>query len=202
MSTKRYILLQKDLLFAKKLLSLNYEVCGNFRLKSNNILHLDISDEGEPIRQGERGSCISTNVWMNWHTHPYMVLPWPSTEDIFKILFDRKDDPILWGSLIFTEWGVWEIYSTQKDSVSNIQEGEEEWTQYTSDALYSDLGLDNDIPVPSINESKPYIINYIRKWKERFNYLGLEITLTDWNSISKDYVFKTGLATVKPPLIK
>jgi hypothetical protein len=192
---------QKDIEQVKRYLTLDHEICGlirPIRRNDSSVLGLNITDRGESIEPGERGSCVSTNVWMNYHTHPRLVLPWPSTEDVFKILYDREDDPVLWGCLIFTEWGVWELYAPKKESVSQIHHKEKEWTQETSDVLYYDLNLERQKRLPSLKEAQTYVLKYIKKWKTRFRNLGLQMTLTSWSRIQGGYTFRTGLGQVPP----
>lgn len=185
---------------AKKALDLDYEVCGIIRpLKRNkSVLGLDITDLGEKIKLGERGSCISTNVWLNYHTHPHMVLPWPSTEDVFKILYDRGSDPVLWGCLIFCQWGVWEIFSSKKEAANVIDASFEAWTQKTSDALYHQLNMDTLNAVPPLRIAKKYVLRYIEKWEKRFAHLDLQMMLIPWNSISGDYYFYSQIMNIPP----
>lgn len=187
---------------AKSQLKLSKEICGIIRPISKKDpwkLGLDITDEGDDIKPNERGSCVTTNVWMNYHTHPYVVLPWPSTEDIFKILYKRDPDPKLWGCLIFTEWGIWEIYSPKKIDVNVIYSEIDDWTDFTSDELFYALNLDDEIKVADISEpnTKRAVNAYIQKWKSKYKDLGLEIKLTDWKTIPNSYTFKTGLKKVQ-----
>lgn len=200
MQTSRYIP-KKYLKQAQKDLSLSYEICGLIRpvsKKRDDVLGLKVTNEGEYIKHGNRGSCVSTNVWMNYHTHPYRVLPWPSTEDVFKILYDRGHDPVLWGCLIFTEWGVWEIYCPKKENVEDIDKDYTSITQETSDRLYNDIDLFNRDTIPSLDEVKSQVTDYIKLWKKKYKSYNLEITLTAWEAIPSNYAFKTNLKQVPP----
>jgi len=182
----------------KEKLSAKSEICG-IVVPKDDILELKYLDVGPLIRDGERGSCRSTNIWINFHTHPFVVYPWPSTEDVFKILYDRESEPILWGSLIFTEWGIWELYSPTKITRNTLDEMFEWWTVNASDKLYFDLELDKNKQVPPANQVIDQIQDYLDLWNEGFGEIGVEITLTFWEDIDSDYSLQTGLSDIPFP---
>nr|QBK92315.1 MAG: hypothetical protein LCPAC304_06620 [Pithovirus LCPAC304] len=176
----------------------NAEICGVVvpSSRSKNILELDSRDIGPKIKDGKRGSCRSTNVWINFHTHPLVVWPWPSTEDMFQVLYDRHHNRRkgeLWGSLIFTEWGIWEIYAPKKFSRKELDATKEWWTVHTSDKLFFALDLDQNPTVPSFHKVHEPLQNYLNLWGDHFGPFGFEVTLTDWNDIRGDYYLQTGL---------
>lgn len=176
------------------------EICGVVVPSSldSDILELESLDVGPYIHDGERGSCRSTNVWINFHTHPLVVLPWPSTEDVFKILYDRERQPVLWGSLIFTEWGIWELFSSHKVPRHELDEMEDWWTTNASDKLFYALQLDETPQVPHLNTIHKPLQSYLDLWGQSFRNLGFEMTLTDWKDIVGDgnYYLQTGLQDV------
>lgn len=174
------------------------EICGIVAPSSSDkdILELKSLDNGPYIHDGERGSCRSTNIWINYHTHPLVVWPWPSTEDIFKVLVDRGDRPVLWGSLIFAEWGIWEIFSHHKVPRRKLDEKEEWWTVNASDELFYALKLDEKPKVPLLSTVHKPLQSYVDLWGEAFDDLGFRITLTDWKDIPGDYYLQTGLQDV------
>jgi hypothetical protein len=181
----------------KQTLKKNHEICGICIGKDGDILELEYIDNGPPIEKGEVGSCRSTNKWINFHTHPTIVWPWPSTEDVFKVLRKRDGKP-LYGSLIFTEWGIWEIYAANKVEDSYLTEIEESWTQYTSDKLFYDLELTPKSKPPAFSKASEHIISYLDKWSEIFWDIGLDICLTSWNGLEQDqsYQLQTELSTL------
>jgi len=175
------------------------EICG-IVIPGNNELELQGLDVGPYIKDGERGSCRSTNVWINFHTHPMYVWPWPSTEDVFKVLYDHgAQKPVLWGSLIFTEWGVWEIHSPTKIFPDDLNEDFEWWTVNASDKLFFDLNLSKRKTAPSSQEAEKYIREYVNLWNDAFGPLGFEMQITFWENIPGDYTLQTGLASVPLP---
>jgi len=182
----------------KKKLDARSEICG-IVVPGSDILELKSLDVGPHIHDGERGSCRSTNIWINFHTHPFVVYPWPSTEDVFKILYDRGSSPVLWGSLIFTEWGVWELYSPTKIPQDTLDEMFEWWTVNASDKLFFDLGLDQKKQIPQAQQVVKQIQDYLDLWNEGFGELGVEITLTFWEDIEHDYLLQTGLSEIPYP---
>jgi len=174
------------------------EICGIVVPSSSDkdILELKSLDNGPYIHDGERGSCRSTNIWINYHTHPLVVWPWPSTEDVFKVLADRGTNPELWGSLIFTEWGIWEISSHRKISRRKLDEKEEWWTTNASDELFYALKLDENPKVPPLSTVHKPLQSYVDLWGEAFGDLGFLITLTSWDDIQGDYYLQQGLQDV------
>lgn len=183
----------------KDKLSINREICGIIIPSHINSgkLELESRDLGPKIEDGDRGSCKSTNVGLNFHTHPLVVWPWPSTEDMFIVLSDRGPLTTLWGSLIFTEWGVWEIFAPQKFPKETLEKVKEWWTVNASDVLYYDLKLDQDSNVPHLENSRNFIQKFVDMWGSEFGDSGLEIALTGWDSIDGDYYLQTGLNGVK-----
>jgi len=196
----RYIS-SEELLIIKEKLNKRREICG-IVIPGNEELVLEFRDRGPYINNGDRGSCKSTNVWINFHTHPYVTLPWPSTEDIFKVLENRKG-PILWGSLIFCEWGIWEIYSSGKIDKKYLDKILQEWTTNTSDELFRDLDLRDFVENPGANGAIPELENvhkpvksFLDKWGNGWEEYGLEITITDWKDVPGYYPLQTGLKNV------
>lgn len=184
----------EDLLYLKERLEERREICG-IVFQGEGELQLQSRDIGPYISNGERGSCKSTNVWINFHTHPYITLPWPSVEDIFKVL-ESRSGPILWGSLIFCEWGIWEIYSPEKVSRRYLDSVQKEWTENASDKLFYDLGLKEDFEVPDLKEVHGPLQTFLNKWYVGWKDTGLEITLTDWRDVPGHYPLQTGLQQV------
>lgn len=170
------------------------EICGIvIPERTHGVLKLDFRDFGPVVKDGERGSCRSTNSGLNFHTHPYIVWPWPSTEDMFNILYSRDQQKELWGSLIFTEWGIWEIYGPTKFSRNMLNKDKEWWNVNASDKLFFALGLDENALVPPLKEVLTPIREWMALWDEEFGESGLQITLTGWDKIKNNYYLQTNI---------
>lgn len=175
-----------------------YEICGIVLIDTQNpeILELESKDYGPQIKNGDRGSCRSTNVGLNFHTHPKMVWPWPSTEDMFNVLYQRNQKSVLWGSLIFTQWGIWEIYAPTKFSRDDLNKTKDWWDQNVSDKLYFALKLDKDPTVPPLKRILKPLQTYLNAWGDAYGDSGMEITLAAWEDIKGDYYLQTSLRTI------
>ena len=108
------------------------EYCGNCVI-SNNMVSLNLDNKliGDVVNG--RGTCrYEEHSNILWHTHPLTSRPWPSGEDIEKMIKPRpgiENDKIPVVSLIFTKWGIWQIvvpmYSKKnidKKTVKNISD--------------------------------------------------------------------------------
>lgn len=96
------------------------EFCGNLRKESssNENLKLYHIKEGDTIEYSPgkfRGTCeheVVTSII--FHTHPSIAYPYPSVEDILKVL---KNYNRIVRSVIATRWGVWDIKNTEKSNI-------------------------------------------------------------------------------------
>lgn len=193
----------KDLVFTK-----NREYCGKMVSPNTTIdlkrrnLRLEITNEGPVIDDTIRAQCEQQNTPLIWHTHPKVkgVLPWPSTEDVFAILSDNEVDvqgnfnfkTNRLGSLIFTEWGIWEIVAPQKVYVSALQNLYAGFNKM-SDMFYFDVvNLQNkqvkdvDIVIANINGYIQGWINTFDDGKGRF-----EMYFTPWSDIGDTFKLKS-----------
>lgn len=118
------------------------EYCGNCVI-SNNMVSLNLDNKLIGSVVNGRGTCqYQEHSNILWHTHPLTSRPWPSGEDIEKMIKSRPDienDKIPVISLIFTKWGIWQIVvpmngkgDIDKKTVENItntgwQIFEEKW---------------------------------------------------------------------------
>lgn len=100
------------------------EYCGNcyYTNDPSNYIRLNLGNMITGGVVGDRGICILkeySNIL--WHTHPLTSRPWPSGEDIAKIIKSRPDtefDKIPIVSLIFTKWGIWQIASASDNKIN------------------------------------------------------------------------------------
>lgn len=90
-----------------KLLPLEYEVCGV--LENDEELLPVILAKGR-LRNG-RKSCLARNDRYIFHTHILGDKGYPSAEDYIQVL---KAGSSVRTSVIFTEWGIWEIGFSKK----------------------------------------------------------------------------------------
>jgi hypothetical protein len=188
---------RKDCQRLYKYLDLDAEICGVcVPPTAGPYLQLSDRDQGPTIREGERGSCRSTNRWINYHTHPRLSKPWPSVEDVFNVLYERPPAENLWRSLIFTEWGIWEIYSPRCYDPDWLDEQLEWWKQHVSYRLYWDLFPHPKSPVPPYAQARPAIEEFARSWRQKFGPQGLEIVLTPWSEIKNGYTLVSSLCKI------
>jgi hypothetical protein len=108
------------------------EYCGNCVISNNMVsLNLDNKFIGDVVNG--RGTCrYEEHSNILWHTHPLTSRPWPSGEDIDKMIKPRpgiENDKIPVVSLIFTKWGIWQIVVPMhskriidKNTVKNISD--------------------------------------------------------------------------------
>lgn len=87
------------------------EICGNFKLnKQNNSLYIDGMNYGswEDMDDGRKRQRCTRNYdgWIGYHSHPASVLPYPSYEDIHRVLMTNG----IYMDLLITSWGIWIIY--------------------------------------------------------------------------------------------
>lgn len=169
----------QDIQTILELMELKVEACG-FLLLEDNILYIDsISNDTD---KKDRASCtLSKYTEIIWHTHPFNHKSYPSTEDVLKILKLRKDNlPKI--SLIFTTWGIWQLYAGKKDYITiNL----DKYIQKELDRLYFntekgrakfDLFIQNQIDT------------FIKNIEELCEKYDLHIKFTYWKEIENDHV--------------
>jgi len=178
----------------------NYEVCGALIPfpNSQNLVDAAFVERGPDIEPGVRASCNLPNSLVNWHTHPRVsgTLPWPSMEDVFKVISGPEivDGIVLYpattvGTLIFTDWGVWEISSKYKLPVQNFTREMVDKFKRLSDEFFGNVVVNGRIL--TVMEVDLYIGLFINDWEVEFEKQELEITLTPFNVIKDNYEFKT-----------
>ena len=108
------------------LLQKNFEVCGNFKVingigdkkylqidtdKTTDVSSKVSKTKNKPFRHFCQHKVYSKHIW---HTHPTVAKPYPSAEDILKIVKTRQNRDHLHTSVIFTDWGIWVLCSVKK----------------------------------------------------------------------------------------
>jgi hypothetical protein len=98
-----------SIFWVQKFLDLDTEACGILENTSDDKLRiiLDAMGEEENGRKLCRFLRYSTYIW---HTHPKSSKGYPSAEDIAKTLKHKQ----IYSQLIFTDWGIWEMYAGKK----------------------------------------------------------------------------------------
>ena len=200
----------KELVFTK-----NREYCGKMVSPNTKIdvkkrnLRMEITDEGPVIDDTVRAQCEQQNTPLIWHTHPQVkgVLPWPSTEDVFAVLSDNEVDvegnvnfkTNRLGSLIFTEWGIWEIVARQKVYVSALQQLYGGFNKM-SDMFYFDVVNLKDNKVKDVSTVIANIDGYRKGWLNTFDdgKNRFEMYFTPWSDIGDTFKLKSTVLNSVP----
>lgn len=103
-----------DLSILEDFMKMKVEACGFILNDEKGEPYIYLDNVGS--EEDNRASCtLSKYSEIIWHTHPFSHKAYPSIEDIIKILKPRLYPKI---SLIFTSWGIWELYAGNKDLIS------------------------------------------------------------------------------------
>lgn len=184
------MILNENLLqVVKSFLNLEFEVCGSIKdheSSSGNKIILEIHSqykEKTKEEDNDRSHCYHLNYSKYiFHTHPYYSKSYPSASDIIKVL----NNSVIISSLIFTKWGIWEIYSDKKMKFSESQKTEtkEILNKFLKDIYEKTDGGRADVVNYDLIEG------YIKKMEFFYKKFGLEINLTPWSRIvNYDIVF-------------
>ena len=162
--------------FARLLLNDDVEWCG-FLFGEKSDLDMYIKNYGQDL--DGRAACSLGQSYrpIIWHTHPNSVKSYPSGEDYLKILKTGTNRPVI--SLIFTRWGIWELYAKKKLNLSDIPRLLKEITEL-SKPIYeqSERGM---------SRNPPKNIYAYAEYMEK--YLSMNIHFTPWNE--SEYTFYT-----------
>lgn len=107
---------KKQLNQIHEFINLNHEVCGYIEPHGSDLRFL--FSKKASVKDETKGVCEYDRYEpMLWHTHAISHLGYPSMEDINKSIKSRrrKDDIVI--QLIFTSWGVWELFCSEKTNV-------------------------------------------------------------------------------------
>lgn len=164
------------------ILGKNVEACGHLLEQKSNELTVYISVYGKQI--AGRGTCQHLKYTKYiFHTHPSGLIAYPSAEDVVNIL--KTGAPFT--SVIFTNWGIWEISSAEKMPLDR------NWRNYlhtvisqAANGLYhvTDKGLVMN------NKREGFIVDYIRNVLSIVNgnehlHLTLGMSFTPWRAIKR-----------------
>lgn len=166
----------RDLRFYKKLLTHDYEICGNFdNINGDLVVNKALCQKGYAIKG--RTAChwkiISQYIW---HTHPNNAKSYPSAEDVLKIL----KNPVIKISIIFTKWGIWILkcdkYFEILNNSSTYNHHLYRINEFGDNIYYATLrGRKNKLSRHDINVINKYIINLQNR------YESLYITFIPWD---------------------
>jgi hypothetical protein len=92
----------------------DYEICGFLKSNRENK-YLELDEQENISTDFTRKSCQTKKYKMIYHTHPLSSKSYPSSEDIFKIV--KLKNKIIKISVIFTRWGIWELYCNKKSDI-------------------------------------------------------------------------------------
>lgn len=93
--------------------TLSVECCANIALENGNIILTNIKEgsvEYDSSGNLLRGSCnydIYSKIIV--HTHPILLYPFPSEQDLTKVIYNKN----IYHSLIGCKWGIWIITNNQ-----------------------------------------------------------------------------------------
>jgi hypothetical protein len=142
--------------YMQGMLSNDYEICGNLFVKQNKCL------TQEHIVVGKPNECTFSGLsWVIFHTHPLVAKSYPSIQDVIKVV---KHDVIQY-SIIFTEFGIWNISSGRKMS----SKSDKEKVKQNLIDKYTTSYLDHDIY--KMDASKKLDIDVINEYIERMKHL-------------------------------
>ena len=97
-----------------QLLDLDTEACGILESVDEERFHLILDAIGESDKAGRKLCRFPRYSTYIWHTHPKFSKGYPSAEDIAKTLKPRERADLIYDQLIFTDWGIWEMYAGNK----------------------------------------------------------------------------------------
>jgi hypothetical protein len=164
------------------------EVCGNLLTSAE----ADVYGVGRPVGDelvlyletvGERSSCQNkTYAARMWHTHSKHSKGYPSASDIILPLRKRPDN-----SLIFTIWGIWEIFSREK----YVNELSPERREYITDHYiqkvldkiykYTDGGRNPNIRTDYVRQLSESLVKVMRSLGYQ-----IQIRFTPWSQVGTD----------------
>jgi len=103
--------------------SIDYEITCPVSMSNDNVnFDFDNIKIGGEINYTHKGVVKTRKMVMQhskhtiFHTHPISSKPYPSVEDIVKLLKHRD---VICNSFIFTNWGLWIISNTSKSNYYN-----------------------------------------------------------------------------------
>jgi len=174
-----------DLEVVFELLEKEVEMCGFLLETQSNALQLYVDNIGE-FKNGIGLCQHSEYTKYIWHTHPYTTKPYPSAEDVIKVLKYRQSG-YPEESLIFSSWGVWELCASSKIKLDDV------WLQYllniTKEAFGSIYHITEKGSKPLNSRSLEFIQNVIDGLQYNINRrhdFGFQMSFTPWKQIQSN----------------
>ena len=165
------IVLNESLIeLAYNFLNLDSEVCGIIEKESDKTIFKIYSQDSEISK--DKSMCLHGKYAPYiFHTHPNTSKSYPSASDIIKVI---KHNTIK-SSLIFTRWGIWEIYSNMKKKISiEMQEDMKNKINTVFETLYFKTEKGRAKTVDYI-----FIDKFLNDFKSEFD---INILLTPWKN--------------------
>jgi len=186
-----HVIPQDALLGIKEMITKRFEVCGILIQTDKESKYPEfypfVDAVGKTIKG--RNSCIHPRYGQYiWHTHSETMKGYPSGEDIIKIIKKRELYFQIRSSIIFTSWGIWEIFSKNKVTINpNMQKYIIKMISPLWNGIYH-ITKRGRTYYPKINNFLHSIIDeicrFINNKFERVD-LGLEISFVSWNDIGE-----------------
>lgn len=172
-----YFISKKTLNYLKEDLFLDVEICGNFFITENNEFKIREATKG--TKEIYRGVCKQPKYdSFIFHTHAMDMKPYPSTEDVLKIL--KEKNKIIKSSFVFTKWGIYEI-SCGKHVKEKDQSTVKEIIEYYIEKIYHNTNKGKDYDYYKIKE-------ILKKCTIKLNHFGLKIKFTPWKQVEYPFV--------------
>lgn len=159
------------------------EACGTIIARSDGPSNFIPFIEAYGESDKNRGMCQNKSYSRYiWHTHPRNLIAYPSGEDYVKMIKGGKGRPHT--SFVFTNWGVWEIYSKNKvdnlrqSSIVRLLTGIKE----QEGGLYHISGKGRGETINPMFIA-PYVKGVISVIESEFPGIGFNISFLPWNQI-------------------
>ena len=146
----------------------DFEICGYIDKTDRDKQYKE--GQGEPKREGERGSCSSPDHTIIWHTHSHVSKYYPSREDIKKVL----KSSLVKESIIYTLYGFWIL--SFHDKITFFGEDFDSDVSDILDTFYRNTGRGRVYNKAEIDK----LISELTKCVENIGAYGFTITWRDW----------------------
>jgi len=133
----------------------DFEICGYIDKTDRNKQYKE--GQGEPKREGSRGSCSSPDHTIIWHTHSHVSKYYPSLEDIKKVL----KSTLVKESIIYTVYGFWVLSFDGK--ITFFGEDFDSDVSNILDTFYFKTGRGREYNKAEIDKLISVLTNYIEK---------------------------------------